>query len=131
MKTYTVYEVIWHCDARPYGGAAGDGSFIERFRKEPEATAFAKLERKVGRMTRLLLALLLSGCAAQVSAPVESVCLTHTHDEFLHGTFACVDATAPKCAFDANGEPTELAPNGLVHDVCTCQGGVYACWGHD
>lgn len=44
MKTYTVFEVIYHVpDDSPqaYGGAAGDGSFIERFRKEPEALRFA------------------------------------------------------------------------------------------
>ena len=84
-------------------------------------------------MTRLLVALvLLSGCAGQVEAAnEESVCLEHPHDAFMLGQLACVDATAPKCAFDAQGEPTELAPTGLVHDVCTCQGGVYACWGNE
>lgn len=51
MKTYTVYEVIYHvADDSPqaYGGAAGDGSFIDRFKKESEAIAFAKCRNWYG-----------------------------------------------------------------------------------
>lgn len=40
-KTVTVFEVLFHNDATPYAGAAGDGSFIQRFRSETEANRFA------------------------------------------------------------------------------------------
>ena len=44
-KGITVYEVLYHDDSRPYGGAAGDGSFIARFRKKDAAERFAKGRR--------------------------------------------------------------------------------------
>lgn len=56
MKTYTVYEVLYHVadDSRmAYAGAAGDGSFIERFRKESEALAFAKVRDYHGQQARV------------------------------------------------------------------------------
>jgi hypothetical protein len=49
VKTYTVFEVIYHNDSTPYAGAAGDGSFIERFRREPDAVQFAKSREYYGK----------------------------------------------------------------------------------
>lgn len=45
VKKITVFEVMWQVpDGHPqaYGGAGGDGTFIERFRQEDLAQAFAK-----------------------------------------------------------------------------------------
>lgn len=41
--TVTVFEVLYHSDDPSYAhaGAAGDGSFVERFRKRGDADRFA------------------------------------------------------------------------------------------
>lgn len=41
-KSVKVFEVLYHNHERPYAGAAGDGSFIERFRSESAAKSFSK-----------------------------------------------------------------------------------------
>jgi hypothetical protein len=48
-KTTTVYEVLYHDDHSPYAGAAGDGSFIARFRRQADAEKFASAHRCYGR----------------------------------------------------------------------------------
>jgi hypothetical protein len=71
----------------------------------------------------------LSACTVAVDPPQPSVCLSHPHDSFVQGDFSCDDATAPSCAFNAQGDPTALEPSGLVDSVCHCVGGRYSCWG--
>jgi hypothetical protein len=46
-KTIKVFEVLYHSDnpRDAYAGAAGDGSFIARFRKRADAEAFARGKR--------------------------------------------------------------------------------------
>ena len=45
-KPVKIFEVLYHDDTRPYGGAMGDGSFIERFKGtqagQKAAETFAK-----------------------------------------------------------------------------------------
>lgn len=40
-RIVTVFSVMFHSDSRPYAGACGDGSFIQRFRDELTAKDFA------------------------------------------------------------------------------------------
>lgn len=54
VKGITVFEVIYHNDATPYAGAAGDGSFIERFRKEADAARFAASRTYYGKPCTVL-----------------------------------------------------------------------------
>jgi len=53
-KTVTVHELIFHNDATPYAGAAGDGSFIQRFRSKTEAERFAASRHYYGKPCSVL-----------------------------------------------------------------------------
>jgi len=50
-KTIKVYEVLFHSDnpSQAYAGAFGDGSFIQRFRKEADAVRFAASHEYYGK----------------------------------------------------------------------------------
>lgn len=47
--TVRVYEVLFHDDERPHGGAAGDGSFVKRFKAQGDAEDFAKDKHYYGK----------------------------------------------------------------------------------
>jgi hypothetical protein len=48
-KNVVIYEVLYHADNCPYGGAMGDGSFIARFASEAKAKEFARGHHYYGR----------------------------------------------------------------------------------
>ncbi len=77
----------------------------------------------------LTIAAAAQGCAVQAESAQDTQCLSHTEAELSKGTLACDQATAPDCGFDANAEPTTIAPTGNVDTVCHCIGGTYSCFG--
>lgn len=74
----------------------------------------------------LVLLLVATGCAGQVSGPDAPALKLPDYET---GAVQCA-ADAPSLAFDGCGEPTTISPDSPVATVCHCIGGVYACFGH-
>jgi hypothetical protein len=77
----------------------------------------------------ILVALCLAGCAGQVEAPQESVCLSHPAIEFIVDQMACEEGS-PSCGFTADNQPIAITEGAPVDFVCHCIGGHYGCFGH-